>query len=148
MHLLHSGRLNDKKILIIDQDPKKSNDRTWCFWEKEEGLFEKIVYRQWEKLLFFGENFSRELAIAPYRYKMIRGIDFYNFCLEKISQSPNFTIRLDKVDHVFSSERTTGIMVNGEAVHSEFVFNSILFKKPQLHEKHYWLLQHFRGWLI
>jgi lycopene beta-cyclase len=148
MHLLDSGKINDKKILIIDRDPKKSNDRTWCFWEKGEGLFEKIVHRQWERLLFFGENFSRELRIAPYRYKMIRGIDFYNFCFENIRKSSNVTIRLDPVDHVFSSELTTGIIVNGEAIHSEFVFNSILFKKPELHEKQYWLLQHFRGWII
>ena len=31
---------------------------------------------------------------------------------------------------------------------SEFVFNSILFNKPQLSAKQYWLLQHFKGWLI
>ncbi|HAO50811.1 MAG TPA: lycopene cyclase, partial [Runella sp.] len=27
--------LRDKSILIIDQDTKSQNDRTWCFWEKD-----------------------------------------------------------------------------------------------------------------
>src|SRR5205807_1662252 len=112
------------------------------------GLFEKIVLRHWEQLLFFGESFTRELHIAPYRYKMIRGIDFYKFCFEKISEFANVTVRFDNVDHVFSSDVTTGVIVHGEAIHSDFVFNSILFKKPELHEKQYWLLQHFRGWII
>jgi lycopene beta-cyclase len=26
--------LREKSILIIDQDTKTKNDRTWCFWEK------------------------------------------------------------------------------------------------------------------
>jgi lycopene beta-cyclase len=27
---------SDKRILILDKDPKEANDRTWCFWEKNE----------------------------------------------------------------------------------------------------------------
>lgn len=79
---------------------------------------------------------------------MIRGIDFYDFCLEEINRQPNFTVRFDKVEHVFSSDITTGIMLNGNAIHAEYIFNSILFQKPQLSENEYWLLQHFKGWII
>ena len=61
MHLIHSGRFQDKKILLIDKDAKQSNDRTWCFWEEEEGLFEPIVYQQWQKLWFQSYGFSKEL---------------------------------------------------------------------------------------
>jgi len=45
MHMIHSGRFSDKKVLLVDKDPKRANDRTWCFWEKEEGLFQSIVYK-------------------------------------------------------------------------------------------------------
>ena len=148
MHMIHSGRFRDKKILLIDQQPQKINDRTWCFWEMGEGLFESIVYRKWQKLWFSGEQFSRELDIAPYHYKMIRGIDFYEFCLDEIRKQPNFEIRFGKVDHVFSSDITTGIMTEGKPLHCEYVFNSILFEKPELTPKQYWLLQHFKGWVI
>ena len=51
MHIIHSGKLQDKKVLLIDKDPKNSNDRTWCFWQSEEGLFEPIVYKEWQKAL-------------------------------------------------------------------------------------------------
>ena len=148
MHLIHSGKFRDKNILLVDQHPKQSNDRTWCFWQTGKSLFEPIVYKQWQKLFFYGEAFTKQLNIEPYKYKMIRGIDFYDFCLEEINRQPNFTVRFDKVEHVFSSDITTGIMLNGNAIHAEYIFNSILFQKPQLSENEYWLLQHFKGWLI
>ena len=148
MHMIHSGAFAEKKILLIDQDPKQANDRTWCFWQKGENLFESVVYRQWEHLWFYGEGFEKEFSIAPYRYKMIRGIDFYDYCLGKIREQPNITIQTDRVEHVFSSDLTTGIMVNGAPLHSEYVFNSIHFEKPRLNQKQYWLWQHFRGWII
>lgn len=148
MHLIHSGKFRDKNILLVDQHPKQSNDRTWCFWQTGKSLFEPIVYKQWQKLFFYGEAFTKQLNIEPYKYKMIRGIDFYDFCLEEINRQPNFTVRFDKVEHVFSSDITTGIMLNGNAIHAEYIFNSILFQKPQLSENEYWLLQHFKGWII
>jgi lycopene beta-cyclase len=147
MHIINSGRLADKKILLIDKDPKRANDRTWCFWEKDKGLFESIVVKEWEKVSFIGEGFNDELSLNPYTYKMIRGIDFYNYCLEEICKQPNFTLRFEEVNKVFSNSKT-GIIVNEEPVYAEYVFNSILFEKPRLTRKQYWLLQHFKGWVI
>jgi lycopene beta-cyclase len=147
MHIINSGRLADKKILLIDKDPKRANDRTWCFWEKDKGLFESIVIKEWEKVSFIGEGFNDELSLNPYTYKMIRGIDFYNYCLEVIGKQPNFTLRFEEVNKVFSNSKT-GIIVNEEPVYAEYVFNSILFEKPRLTSKQYWLLQHFKGWVI
>jgi lycopene beta-cyclase len=148
MHLIESGKFRDKKIALFDKDPKRSNDRTWCFWQTSQGIFDPVVYRQWTKLWFHGEAFSTEMDIAPYQYKMIRGIDFYTYCLERISRQENMEIRFEKVDSVFSNEDGTGVVVNGEKIMSEYVFNSILFEQPQLNEKQYWLLQHFKGWII
>jgi lycopene beta-cyclase len=39
VHLIQSGKFSDKKILLIDKAPKIQNDRTWCFWENENGFF-------------------------------------------------------------------------------------------------------------
>ena len=148
MNMIRSGRFSDKKILLVDQDPKRSNDRTWCFWETSPGIFEDIVYHQWSHLWFHGPGYSDELDVKPYRYKMIRGIDFYEYCFRVISEQPNFSFLQEKVEHVFSSELTTGVMVNGAAIHSHYVFNSILFEKPELNKKQFWMLQHFRGWMV
>ena len=147
VNLIHSGKFNDKQILLVDNKEKNTNDRTWCFWEKQDGLFEDIVYRKWKQVWFRSEKFSKVLDLSPYEYKMIRGIDFYNYCFEQIRQQSNFTILHQKVDSVFS-ENETGVISNGEKIFSTYVFNSILFNKPELSSKEFWLLQHFKGWMI
>lgn len=145
--MIHSGAFKNKTVLLVDEEAKNKNDRTWCFWEKEKGLFEPIVYRQWDHLWFHSESFSRELSISPYTYKMIRGIDFYDHCLSEIKQHDNFQFLTAKVERVFSDEQT-GIVANGQTITADYVFNSILFEKPQLKQKEHWLLQHFKGWVI
>src|SRR6476660_3206872 len=72
MHMIDSGRFADKKILLIDKDAKNKNDRTWCFWEQEAGLFEPIVKKQWRELWFQADRFSKKLDLQPYQYKLIQ----------------------------------------------------------------------------
>jgi lycopene beta-cyclase len=148
VHMIIFGKLKDRKILLIDKDAKQSNDRTWCFWEQEKGLFEPIVYKQWKKLWFHAHGFSKELQISPYHYKLIRGIDFYNYCLEEIKKHPNITFLQAGVERIFSNEEGTGCVADGITYKSQFLFNSILFQKPILQQHQYWLLQHFKGWVI
>src|SRR5688572_30393517 len=69
MRMIKSGKFGDKKILLLDKEPKTKNDRTWCFWEKENGFFEEIVYRKWEKLSFLSDQYSNTMDISPYQYK-------------------------------------------------------------------------------
>lgn len=147
MHIIHTGTFSDKKILLVDKDSKGANDRTWCFWQKDQGLFEPIVCKQWDKLWFYGDSFSAQLNIGPYQYKMIRGIDFYEYCLNTIRQQKNFHILFEKVDEVFSHDKT-GLIVNGQKIYGDYVFNSILFERPQLQKNDYWMLQHFKGWIV
>jgi lycopene beta-cyclase len=147
MHMIASGKFSDKKILLIDKDPKQTNDRTWCFWQKEEGLFEDVIAKQWDRLWFHGDGFSEQINISPYRYKMIRGIDFYEHCFNTINQHKNFELCFENVERVFS-EASTGVEINGKTIYADYIFNSILFEKPGLAKGELWLLQHFKGWII
>lgn len=147
IHMIHSGKFTDKKILLVDQNPKHANDRTWCFWQKEEILFESILAKKWKQLRLQGDDFCKQLDIAPYQYKMIRGIDFYEFCFKTIRQHPNFDFLFEPVDKVFSEEQS-GVVTNNTIFYSDYVFNSILFEKPMLYKNDIWLLQHFKGWVI
>src|SRR5690606_20549970 len=61
---------------------------------------------------------------------------------------PNVSIYFEKIDQIFSDAGGTGVIVDGERIESEYVFNSILFEKPVLKSNQYWMLQHFRGWII
>ena len=147
MHLMANKQLQHKRILLIDETTKDQNDRTWCYWEKEAGFFDPIVHSQWDHIWFYGNNFSKALSITPYRYKMIRGIDFYRYCLEALEKNQNVHFLRAKVDAVFSEE-TTGVIAGGKTFTADYVFNSILFKKPHMRQKEIWLLQHFKGWMV
>ncbi|GAC1419386.1 MAG: lycopene cyclase family protein [Flavisolibacter sp.] len=148
LHIIHSGWFSDKKILIMDKGEKNRNDRTWCYWEKEAGLFEDIVYRKWDRLSFANNAGLSQFSIAPYYYKMIRGEDYYKYCLDRIAIEKNFTIQYAAVERVFSDGQGTGIEVEGKKIYSRYVFNSAFFTKPELKNKQYWLLQHFKGIVI
>jgi len=97
MHIIQSGKFTDKKILLIDKSEKKQNDRTWCFWETQPGLFESIIYRRWGSAWFHSNSFSKKLELAPYEYKLVRGIDFYEYCFRIIRQQPHFDIVFDDI---------------------------------------------------
>lgn len=123
--------------------------RTWCFWEQEQGFFENIVYRKWTLLDFFSKGFSRSLEISPYQYKMIRGDDFYRYCWNELSKYPNIHRMEGEVQEISKHDGRLSVTVSGE-VHqfdNTYVFNSIpafaAKEKEQLR-----LLQHFRGWFV
>ena len=147
-HLINSGQFSNKKILLVDRAPKNQNDRTWCFWEKDAGPFESIVYKSWSSMWFYGDDGSSKLHdISPYRYKMIRGIDFYQYCFNLLAKQPNISIRYDFVESVFSNEHESYIIINNEKIYAEYIFTSI---NPPNHEigNDYFLWQHFKGWFI
>ncbi len=67
MRMIVSEKFQDKKILLIDKDDKRKNDRTWCFWENGEGFFEKIVHHKWDHLFFTTDDENVPLSISPYQ---------------------------------------------------------------------------------
>lgn len=140
-----------KKILVVDADAKQQNDRTWCFWETKPDLFESIVYHQWNKLDFYSDYYSSELSINPYTYKMIKGIDFYNYVKTSALASPNIEWRKASIKKlVESSDNLIGgvELANGECIYAEYVFSSILFEPIKAKPSEYHFLQHFKGWEI
>src|ERR1041385_3596476 len=151
MRMIESGKFADKKILIVDRDLKPRNDRTWCFWEKGTGLFESIVFKQWSDLYFYGENFESLLSIDPYRYKMIRGKDFYEHCLAAIKKNPAIDLMEGKIESLHATKKGVFIKIDGNHYEAGYVFNSILFDDLSQLKKggqYYFLKQHFKGWFI
>lgn len=139
---------NNKQILVVDHSEKKENDRTWCFWEKQAGHFESIVYHRWNKVGFFSPSFSATLDIAPYTYKMIRGIDLYESIREGVGDHPNITWRNEKVLSVTNEKDGAAVLTETGRFSAKFVFNTILFEKPVIAKGEYFLWQHFLGWVI
>ena len=149
MRMIKSGKFSDKKILLIDKEKKTKNDRTWCFWEKQNGFFETIVYKKWDTISFLSDSFSSDMNIAPYKYKMIRGIDFYEHCFREIEQQKNIHTLYGEVTQALIHKEKVTIRINGEILQLDnpTIFNSILPKEtmaPGIIN----LLQHFKGWVI
>jgi len=139
----------DKSILMLDKDAKKTNDRTWCFWEKEKGPFEDIVSKKWNHIYFAGKEFSKKFEIAPYTYKMIRGINFYTTYLERIKNFPNISFRQETVEKVIDLTESVVVTTAVAEYTCKKVFNSIFDYKMAMHQKKYPVLkQHFLGWFV
>ncbi len=143
---------NNKKILLIDKIKKNNNDRTWCFWEQQPGLFEDIVYHSWQQIDFYSNDFSARFDLEPYIYKMIRGIDLYSTVLSEAKENSNVEIIYEDVQSVFNNESYAVVKTSESTFHADYIFNSIIFndwKKDALQQKNiYVLLQHFKGWII
>jgi lycopene beta-cyclase len=157
MRLMKSGTLEGKKVLIVDKSSKTTNDRTWCFWEKKAGFFESLVHHSWTKLSIHGPGYTGTHDITPYRYKMIRGIDFYDHCLTQMKSNPQITMLHEEVLSTGNLDGSAFVTTANSTYTSEYVFNSILFNGPTHHSPltthnssltHYSLLQHFKGFVI
>ena len=148
MHILAEPKLHNKTILLIEQDDKNLNDRTWCYWERGSGFFEGVVYRSWQQAWFHSEGYSSIKSLSPYAYKMIRGIDFYQHCLEKLKSNPSVTLLQAAVEGIRNTTVGVEVDAGGRTHKASFAFNSILFEPPVLKASSYMLKQHFKGWII
>ena len=145
--LLKTPLLQDKSILVIDQDHKKSNDRTWCFWEKSPGLFESIVHAKWNKLEFLSTEFKKELNLESYTYKMIQGIDFYNFVINYAKKFKNVSFVQDTISSIDNIDKKAVLKTTKNRYTANYIFNSTNLFNPKINEQNS-LLQHFKGWII
>jgi lycopene beta-cyclase len=151
LSLLHrmvgEGLVAGKRILLVDAAGKDQNDRTWCFWEEGPGPFEAIVQQRWSQLDFHATSFSRTLDIAPYQYKVIRGIDFYRHCREAAAPFDTIHFLQAKVERTATEDGRAILEAAGRKFFAPYLFNSI-YTKPALAKGKHWLLQHFKGRLI
>ena len=124
-HLINSP-LHERSILIIDKDAKQQNDRTWCFWVEQPTLFDAIAYRAWQRLRFTSDDFTREYDLAPYRYQMIRGIDFYDFTRKALDKCGNVTFVRGNIDQLQDAGDRAQVIVAGQVFTGAWVFDSTL----------------------
>ncbi|MFT7351067.1 MAG: lycopene beta-cyclase [Flavobacterium sp.] len=146
--LFLSDNFKDKSILLLDQNLKKTNDRTWCFWDDDK-LFETIISKKWDVALFADENFSRNLDLNPYQYKMIQGLDFYNLVFDLISKQDTIHFANQKVIDFEELGNHCVVTTDTESYTCDKIFNSIYDDDLAKNQTKYPLLhQHFIGWFI
>lgn len=134
----------DKTIGIVEPSSKKTNDKTWCFWEKGSGKWENLIYHEWKSGFFKSTANQLALSMGDYSYKMIRSIDFYDFARKQLEHCTNFEWIQDEVLSIEDNccKGKTG------SYHGNFVFDSRISNHFFKDKKHIHIKQPFKGWLI
>ena len=143
-----SRKFEDKTILLIDENLKKTNDRTWCFWD-ENHIFEEVVFKKWNTALFADNYFERKLILSPYQYKMVKGLDFYNLVFNTISKHSNIHFINQKIIGFKDLQQHCVVKTEKASYTCNKIFNSIF--NPEIvksQTKFPFLHQHFIGWFI
>jgi len=144
-----SGAFIDKQILLLDADTKQANDRTWCFWQKGAGQWDSIVHKTWHTAYFANEHFNADLDFEGYNYKMIRGIDFYNFVFAELRKHPNIEFVNQKVTDFADLKLHVLVKTETDSYTCNKLFNSIYNPAVAATQTKYPLLQqHFIGWHV
>jgi lycopene beta-cyclase len=145
-----SGPLSNRRILIVDPEPKDRNDRTWCFWVKEPTPFDSLCRMRWDRLHFVDSTTERIFDAVPYHYSMLRGLDFYRYAQAELARLPCLIHLLGEAVDLQDELEAASFSVNGERLSASWVFDSRYkvedFFQGSPHEP--LVLQHFLGWEV
>ncbi|WP_158860541.1 lycopene cyclase family protein [Lunatibacter salilacus] len=146
-HLLNSP-LKNQKILLIDNDPKQQNDRTWCYWSEDPLEIHPrtgpVIY--WDKMSITNGLHSVDKSLGNLKYYQIKSSDFYNHVLAKIRVQKNITWILDAVIDIPIINGAPVVRTgNHGVIRGTKIFNSIPLSSKST--KRY-LKQVFVGWEI
>ncbi|MEI7588731.1 MAG: lycopene cyclase family protein [Chitinophagia bacterium] len=137
-YLMESSNLATRSILVIDKSFEKTNDRTWCFWDEGSSAFENLIHHHWDTISIHAKGFNKSLSTAPFTYKMIQGIDFYNAILSKAKSLSNIhfqeaTIQDITVLDKYNIIKGAKVTWQGGSAIGNHVFSSLLpFQMNQL----------------
>ena len=141
------------RILLIDQERKNSNDRTWCFWHLPNPPYASLVSHQWSQIEIRNMQTSICTPVAPYAYHMIRGIDFYrhtNAIIDADTRVTRIYGRIERIGDVPRHHKMAEVIVEGAPHYGTWVFDSTFDPRALVAAipKNKLLLQHFYGQVI
>tara|TARA_Y100001958_G_C21247049_1_gene577974 strand:- start:5148 stop:6305 length:1158 start_codon:yes stop_codon:yes gene_type:complete len=145
--LINDNFFLNHRILLLDKKKKITNDRTWTYWEKGEGKHDDILKKKWGKAYFSSKNLKLTFETKPYQFKSIRGINFYDKILKKISKYKNIKVLNEEVKKIIDQNDIVKVITNKNTFKCKKAFSSIM-KPISDNKKHPLLKQHFIGWFI
>ena len=149
------SKLDRPRILVIDPERKQKNDRTWCFWGDPGSTshappFAEIAAHSWDSVLFYSTDYSGRISLAPYRYFMVRGSDFYRHVIDELRNHVNVDFHYDYVHEVQDGESNARVTTSNATYTADYVFDSRLIPAEFRVDtsRYHFVKQHFRGWVI
>ena len=151
-HIAQEPRLAEQRVVLVEPDAAKADDRTWRYWAAGDTPFAAVEAHRWEQLLIRTPGFERVVQLDPYRYRMVRAGDFYTFVDAKLAALPQQFIRLTgKVTALAEAPHGHGAiatLADGQQLAARYIFDSRLPKLVRNPTRHRYLEQHFLGWEI
>ncbi len=139
----------NKKIALLDKSSKTENDKTWCFWEQGEGKWQSIIHKSWSAGEVITSNKQIDFQLEPYRYKMIRSIDFYNYVLAELNKISTVEFIHEEVIATEEKENAVTVSTPSQTYEAAHVFDSRIPEEYFSNQKDYInIFQHFKGWMI
>ena len=137
--------LHQKVALFSEGIPQQ---RSWCFWSKEQHPLQHLVTKSWSKIIFKGKGFSKIENVEPYQYHYIAGEDFFHyFHNDFLLEHENITTISNSVTAIKESQAGFEVLSSDNKCETKNVFSSL----PPVWENisaRFWLKQHFVGWFI
>lgn len=135
------------QVLIVDSTFAPVNDKTWCFWTKENPPFKEIIYRTWNKAFFSALDMNAFLYLRDYSYHAIRCADFKELVLTELKKHSNFDLLEENIlDLTSNSNKAVLLTKNSDTYLADHIFQSIF--SPEWKKPKYPLIQHFLGFEI
>jgi lycopene beta-cyclase len=147
---LVNSPLADQSILVVEKEAKDNNDRTWCYWANQPSAFDAIRHAVWGEVRFTSHGLDKPIPLQPYRYQMVRGIDFYRHAREELARYPNVRRVQAAVDEVTEVEGGVRFWAGGEEFQARWCFDS-RFDPQALRfdpQRYLTIRQHFEGWTV
>ena len=118
VRLARRTEFRESSILVVDREPKSGNDRTWCYWATDPGLFGGLAQRRWDRMRFTGGGVDLDLVLAPYRYYMLRSDHFYRSSIAELAAAPNVELLRAEIGEMDDDGRRVSVRLtpaSGEA---------------------------------
>ena len=141
---------SNKSILIIDPDfPKTKNDRTLCFWDNKNTVWDGIITCKWDNVFFNSDDFNKTLDLGSLTYKMLSSSEFYNYSNSIIKNNKNIEVLNSNVLNFTDNKKYCNVKTSNNTFTCSKVFNSIIdWDEVKAQTKYPLLIQHFEGWVI
>jgi len=148
IELSRNWLLKNKKILLIDQELKNKNDKTFCFWSFKDDPISKhlqdLISTSWDTIELAN---SQYLSLSPLWYNHIHSINLYKQAQTLIKKYNCDTITMS-ISSIYEDTLWAYIMLHNTKIRAHIIFDS---RSPEYEKSKNWeshIYQSFVGWMI
>ncbi len=149
MAMASDAFFKNKSIGVFDKSLKDNNDKTYCYWEKENSKWNDCVSKTWKHAYFKDQQKTQSLNLKPYVYKKINALDFYSYCKKKLSKNDAFTFFTEKVTNVIDKKNRALVTTKTKEYTCNHAFDSrVEIPLDTIKKNSTYINQSFVGWQI